>query len=81
MELSLAALMAEKHEFAPTASTVPKEFRATVKIGSASSWDKNILALFHVDFQKNSISDLREFVGENYFEPPTDEETRQGIYI
>lgn len=40
--------MADKHEAAPTAVKPPKEFRETVKIGSASSWDKNIVSLFHV---------------------------------
>jgi hypothetical protein len=72
--------MAQKHEVAPTASTVPKEFRETVKIGSASSWDKNILSLFHVGFERDDFADLKKFVDARYFDPPTDdEETRQSI--
>ena len=72
--------MAEKHEVAPTAQTVPKEFRETVKIGSASSWDKNILNLFHVDFQRDSFSDLRQFVDRRYFEIPDDAVGKRGSF-
>ena len=72
-------MMTGKHDEAPMALTMPKEFRETVRIGSASSWDKNILSLFHVVLQKNT-SNLREFIDSQYFEPPTDdEESRQGI--
>ena len=66
--------MAEKQEVAPTALKVPKEFRETVKIGSASSWDKNILSLFHVGFERDNFADLKQFVDAKYFEPPTDNE-------
>jgi hypothetical protein len=74
--------MAEKHEVAPTALTGPRSFRETVKIGSASSWDKNILALFHVSFERKSFTDLEEFVDRQYFGPPDDdEESPQSISL
>jgi hypothetical protein len=79
-ELTLAALMTEKHETAPTRLAVNKTFRETIKIGSASSWDKNVLNLFHVKFEKDSFADLREIVDSRYFEPPDgDEEARNRI--
>ena len=72
--------MAEKHEVAPTALMAPREFRETVKIGSASSWDKNILTLFHVSFERKSFADLEEFVDRRFFAPPDDdEESKQSI--
>ena len=48
--LTVALQMANKHETAPTAVKPPGEFRETIKIGSASSWDKVTLDLFHVNF-------------------------------
>ena len=66
--------MAEKHETKPSAFKPPKEFRETVKIGSASSWDRNILSLFHVDFDRNVYSDLSDFLDTKYFETPSDDE-------
>lgn len=64
----------EKHEVAPTRLAIAKGYRETVKIGSASSWDKDILNLFHVKFERNSFADLREIVDARYFEPPDDDE-------
>ena len=66
--------MAEKYEATSSALTAPREFRETVKIGSASSWDKNILALFYVSFERKSFAYLEEFVDRRYFEPPNDDE-------
>lgn len=67
--------MAEKHEAAPTTSLATiKAFRETIRIGSASSWDKNILSLFHVAFEKDSFADLRRVIDSRYFEPPDDDE-------
>src|SRR5947207_7564861 len=66
--------MANKHETAPTAPKPPKEFRETVKIGSASSWDKVTLKLFHVAFDRNRFSNLRDFIDSTYFQPPTDDQ-------
>lgn len=62
--------MAEKHETVPTAVKLPKEFRKTVKIGSASSLDKYILLLFHVGFDQNDFSDIRNFISKKYFQAP-----------
>lgn len=60
----------------------PKVFRQTVKIGSASSWDKNILTLFHVKFDSTDLSDLHDFLDAKYFQPPPpDEESSQGILV
>jgi hypothetical protein len=74
-ELIVAIVMAEKHETAPTVRlTTTKAFRETIRIGSASSWDKNILNLFHVAFEKDSFADLRWVVESRYFEPPDDDE-------
>jgi hypothetical protein len=66
--------MADKHETEPTALKLPKEFRETVKLGSASSWDKNILSLFHVGFDRHVFSDLRHFLNGRYFQPHSDDE-------
>jgi hypothetical protein len=68
--------MANKHEMTPTAMKPSGEFRETVKIGSASSWDKVTLDLFHVDFKKTDISDLRgsNFIARSYFDPPVEGE-------
>ena len=71
--------MSGKHEVAPTALNPRKEFRETVKIGSASAWDKNILSLFHVRFDRNSFADLRGFIDSKYFEPPSTEDNCDGI--
>src|SRR5438045_3507867 len=79
--LIVAQQMSDKHEAAPTAMKPPGEFRDTVKIGSASSWNKVTLSLFHVDFNKAKYSDLRtsKFITEKYFQPPTkDEECYNG---
>jgi hypothetical protein len=40
--LMVALRMAEQREAMPSAIKPSKEFRQTVRIGSASSWDKNI---------------------------------------
>jgi len=72
--------MSEKHEALSTALKPTKEFRETVKIGSASAWDKNILSLFHVGFDRNSFADLRRFIDFKYFEPPSNGENCDGIY-
>jgi hypothetical protein len=66
--------MADKHEAMPTAIKPPKEFRESVKIGSASSWDKNILSLFHVQFDRNTFTELKHFISADYFEAPVDDE-------
>lgn len=73
--------MAEKHEVMPTTLKVHKEFRRDCEDWSASSWDKNILSLFHVDSLKtDNFADLRTFIDARYFEPTTDdEESRQSI--
>jgi hypothetical protein len=74
--------MANKHETAPTAMKPPGEFRETVKIGSASSWDKVTLDLFHVEFNKSDTSDLRSsnFIDKSYFDPPVEgEQCYEGI--
>jgi hypothetical protein len=71
--------MTEKHETAPTRQAISKTFRETIKIGSASSWDKNILNLFHVKYEKDSFADLRDVVDPRYFESPDDEEARNRI--
>src|SRR5438045_9573914 len=75
--------MADKHESAPTALKSPKEFRETVKIRSASSWNKVTLKLFHVAFDRNRFSDLREFVDSTYFLPPADDQDycRRNTYV
>src|SRR6202035_4484843 len=73
--------MASKHETAPTALKPPGEFRETVKIGSASSWDKVTLELFHVNFNKTEYTELRgsNYVDERYFEaPPENEKCHRG---
>src|SRR6202035_826447 len=73
--------MASKHETAPTALKPPGEFRETIKIGSASSWDKVTLELFHVTFNKSVYTQLRgsKCINQNYFEAPSeDEECYQG---
>jgi hypothetical protein len=73
--------MADKHEAEPTAMKPPSEFRETVKIGSASSWDKVTLELFHVAFKKTRYTELRgsKFIDERYFEAPSEnEECYQG---
>lgn len=71
--------MADKHEAVPTAMKPPKEFRETVRIGSASSWDKNILSLFHVSFDRTELSDLRDFLDLRHFQPPSiEDETYKG---
>jgi hypothetical protein len=62
--------MEDKREAAPSAMKPPKEFRQTVKIGSASSWDKDILSLFHVSFDRMTSSDLAHFLNPQYFRPP-----------
>ena len=54
----------------PTAMRPPKEFRETIKIGSASSWDKNILSQFHVGFNRNDFGNIRDFIDEKYFRAP-----------
>ena len=79
----LAALMAEKHEVvSATTPAATKAFRETIKIGSASSWDKNILNLFHVGFEKESFADLREVIDSRYFEPPDDDDdARNRMYF
>lgn len=71
---SVAVKMADKHELVPTALKPPKEFRETVKIGSASSWDKITLQLFHVAFDRNRFSSLRDFIDSTYFQSPTDDQ-------
>jgi hypothetical protein len=73
--------MADKHETAPTAMKPPKEFRETIKIGSASSWDKDILSLFHVSFDRTEHSDLRDFLDAKYFQAPSmDDESYRGMF-
>jgi hypothetical protein len=68
--------MASKHETAPTALKPPGEFRETVKIGSASSWDKVTLELFHVMFNKAEYTELRgsKYIDQRYFEAPSEDE-------
>ena len=66
--------MADKHETAPTARKAPREFRETVKIGSASSWNKVTLTLFHVAFDRKNFSNLRDFLDLEYFECPTSDQ-------
>lgn len=66
--------MAEKHESTPSAMRPSKEFRQRVVIGSASSWDKNILSLFHVAFDRMTCSDLRQFLDAKYFESPGEDQ-------
>jgi hypothetical protein len=74
--------MANKHEAAPSALKPPKEFRETVKIGSASSWDKNILSLFHVSFDRSKFYNLQDFLDAKYFQPPSvDDESYPGIFL
>ena len=64
--------MAEKHEAAPSAmKPSSQEFRQTIKLGSASSWDKNILSLFHVDFDQSKHSPLEHVINAKYLQPPT----------
>jgi len=65
--------MANKHDATPTAMKPPGEFRETIKIGSASSWDKVTLDLFHVLFTKTRYTDLRgsNYIDKKYFEPPS----------
>lgn len=63
--------MAEKHEIVPT--RLAKAFRETIRINSVSSLNKNILSLFHIKFQKDSLADLRELVDPRYFEPSLDD--------
>jgi hypothetical protein len=77
-KLTIAAQMADKHEIEPTAMKPPKEFRETVKIGSASSWDKNILSLFHVGFDRNTFADLENVIDSKYFRPPSTDESCEG---
>jgi hypothetical protein len=74
--LTVVLQMANKHETAPSIIKPPGEFRETVKIGSASSWDKVTLDLFHVDFNKTDTSDLRgsNFIDKRYFDLPTEDE-------
>lgn len=72
--------MSERHEVAPTALKSKKEFRETIKIGSASAWDKNILSLFHVGFDRKSYADLGGFIDSKYFETPSTEENCDGTY-
>ena len=60
-------------ETTSTAMKKPKEFRETVKIGSASSWDKNILSLFHVGFDQKDYAELRNFIDDKYFRAPDDD--------
>lgn len=74
--------MSEKQEAKPSTLKPTKEFRETVKIGSASSWDKNILSLFHVAFDRNVYSDMRDFLDGKYFETPSDDEDlREGTCV
>lgn len=73
--------MADKHDAAPTAVKPPKEFRETVKIGSASSWDKNIVSLFHVSFDRAELSNLRNFLDVKHFQLPSiDDETHKSTF-
>jgi hypothetical protein len=76
--------MANKHEEEPTALKPPSEFRETVKIGSASSWDKVTLELFHVAFKKTQYTELRgsKYLHERYFEaPPENEKCYRGTIL
>ena len=74
--------MSDKQATVPTAMKPPKEFRETIRIGSASSWDKNILSLFHVAFDPSKFSDLQLFLDPRYFQRPAeDEEFCQGNHI
>jgi hypothetical protein len=68
--------MADKHGVAPTAKKPPGEFRETIKLGSASAWDKVTLKLFHVVFNKNRYSELQgsNYIDKRYFETPADSE-------
>ena len=42
-----------------------------MKIGSASSWNKVTLTLFHVGLYRNKFSDLQGFLGAKCLQPPT----------
>jgi hypothetical protein len=68
--------MANKHEAEPTAMKPPGEFRETVKVGSASSWDKVTLELFHVMFKKTDYTELRgsKYIDARYFKSPPENE-------
>jgi hypothetical protein len=72
--LIVAAQISDKHEAAPTAKKPPKEFRETIVIGSASSWNKITLTLFHVAFYQDAYSDLRGFLDPKYYDPPSNGE-------
>jgi hypothetical protein len=72
--LMVALRMAEQREAMPSAIKPSKEFRQTVRIGSASSWDKNILSLFHVAFDQATTSDIQLFLDPKYFQPPAADE-------
>jgi hypothetical protein len=50
---------------APTAKKPPGEFRETIKISSASAWDKVTIKLFHVVFNKTDYTELQ---GSNYID-------------
>jgi hypothetical protein len=68
--------MADKHEVAPTAKKPPGEFRETIKLGSASAWDKVTLELFRVVFNKTEYTELQgsNYVDKRYFETPAEGE-------
>jgi hypothetical protein len=68
--------MVNKYEIVSSVIKSSGEFRETVKIGSINSWDKIILDLFHIDFNKTDTSNLRDsnFIDKRYFDLSIEDE-------
>ena len=64
--LTIALKMAEKHENDPS-TTRRRKYRNTIDLRSASGWTKWNLKLFNVNFEKDSYSNLRRFLGEEMY--------------
>jgi len=68
--LTIALQVADKHEAEPSVVKPSDHFNQTIKLGSASSWNRNILSLFHVGFDQSEFSSLDKILDAKYLKPP-----------
>ena len=72
--------MAAKQESRPDDPKKEKKYRETVDLESASGWKKWNLDVFHVTFDRQHYTDLREELGVKY-NPQPDPEFDEGKFI
>lgn len=72
--------MSEKHNQHPTARKKMTRNRKTIELNSASQWGSFDLDLFHVDFPPKQLRDLKEVVGDQFYQINPDNEIDRRTY-